>query len=281
MTTIRQRAFRSRIRTVAAAGAAAIATALAAAPTAPAATTIGSNLLGRANVSIACGVPGQPNSLCTVAQTAMPDRPTVSPLDGVIVRWRIRSASGGSVRLRVIRPAGGGQFEGAGTSEAGQLSSASSPGSDQVYTFNTRLPVQQGDFIGLDRQRRVGAIYHGRAGSSAWGLMRFDSPLPNGQSRGPDSESSGNELLLNADIEPDQDADGFGDDSQDNCPSIPNDQRTNPCPSTAVNNGSGDGGGTSDDTPRRFRRHKHKRHHRPKRHGKHTSGDRFQHHHRR
>ena len=141
--------------------------------------------------------------------------------------------------------------------------------------------MQQGDFIGLDRQRRVGAIYHGRAGSSAYGLLRFDSPLPNGQSRGPDSEGSGNELLLNADVEPDQDADGFGDDTQDNCPSIPNDQRTNPCPSTAVNNGSGGDDGTSDDTPRTFRRHKHKRHHRPKRHGKHTSGDHFQHHHRR
>ncbi|MEA2375535.1 MAG: hypothetical protein QOD53_1998, partial [Thermoleophilaceae bacterium] len=115
-------------------------------------------------------------------------------------------------------------------------------------------------------------------GSPAYGLIRFDLPLPNGEARGPDSESHGNELLLNADVEPDQDADGFGDDSQDNCPSIPNDQRTNPCPSTAVNNGSGDDGGTSDETPRKFRRHKHKRHHRPKRRGKHTSGDHFRHH---
>jgi hypothetical protein len=177
----------------------------------------------------------------------------------------------------VIRPAGGGRFQGEGTSDPAQLSSARSPGQDQTYTFSTRLPVLQGDFIGLDRQRRVGAIYHGRGGQGGYSLLRFDSPLPNGESRSPDAESSGAELLLNADVEPDQDADGFGDESQDNCPSLPNDQRTNPCPSTAVNNG-GDEGDFGDDRPRGFRRHKKKRHHRPKRHGKRSSADRFRHH---
>jgi hypothetical protein len=278
LTAIRHQTSQTRLRRVGCASAVCIAAALAIASPAPAATTVGSNLLGKANVSIACGLAGQPNSICTVGQTTMPDRPTVSSVDGVIVRWRIRSASGGTVRLRVIRPAGGGQFEGAGTSDAGQLTSASSPGQDQTYTFNTRLPVQQGDFIGLDRQRRVGAIYHGRSGQGGYGLIRFDSPLPNGDSRGPDGESSGAELLLNADIEPDQDADGFGDQTQDNCPSIPNDQKTNPCPSTAVNDGSGDDSGSSDEGPRVFRRHKHKHHHRPKRRGKHSSADHFRHH---
>lgn len=257
----------------------AVSAALATAAPASAATTIGSNLLSRANVSIACGTPGEPNSFCTVAQTTMPDRSTVSPVDGVVVRWRIRSASPGTVRLRVLRGAGGGQWQGVATSEAGEMSAPSSPGEDSTYTFSTRLPIQQGEFIGLDRQRRAGAVYHGRAGLQSYGLIQFDTPLANGEQRAPDSETHGNELLLNADVEPDQDGDGFGDESQDNCPSIPNDQKTNPCPSTSVGGSSDDPG--SDEGPRVFRRHKHKRHHRPKRHGKRSRADKLKHHHRR
>jgi hypothetical protein len=244
-----------------------------------AATTIGSSLASRANLSIACGIPGEPRSVCTVAQTGLGDRPITAPTDGVIVRWRMRSASAGTARLRVLRPAGSGRFTGAGTSAPVTLSSAPAAGQDQSYFASTRLPVLQGDFIGLDRERRTGAVYAQRAGS-AFNLIQFDIPLADGDSQGPDSSYSGAELLLNADIEPDKDGDGFGDQTQDNCPSVANDQTSNPCPSSAV--GPGDDSsfdpGVTDNQPRQFRKHKKKRRHRPKRHGAKRTADRFRSH---
>ena len=39
----------------------------------------------------------------------------------------------------------------------------------------------------------------------------------------------GFEALINADLEPDADRDGYGDETQDNCTTIANDQTTNPC----------------------------------------------------
>jgi hypothetical protein len=255
--------------------AAVVAAALPAAP-ASAYTTIGSSLIADASSAIACGTPAQPDSFCTVAQTELPDRPTVAPADGVIVRWRIRSASGGTVRLRVLRPADQGRFTGVGRSASEQVS-GSGPGSDQVFSFVTRLPVRHGDFVGVDRQRRVGAIYHARAGQEAYGLMTFQSPLAQGASRAPDEQSSGFELLLNADVEPDADGDGFGDESQDNCPTVPNDQTTNPCPTPPPPPGDDDEV-TNPEGPPQFHHHRRKRHHRPRRRGARRRADSFGYH---
>ncbi|HEX8745342.1 MAG TPA: hypothetical protein VF712_19610 [Thermoleophilaceae bacterium] len=258
----------------------AIASALALAPAAQGATTIGSGLGARANLSIACGTPGEPESVCTTAQTELPDRPVTAPVDGVIVRFRLRSASAGTVRLRVLRPSGNGKFTGAGTSAPLSVSSVSSPGEDRSYFASVRLPVLQGDYIGLDRERRTGAIYAQRSGS-AFDLMQFDVALADGDSEGPDGSYEGAELLLNADVEADRDGDGFGDESQDNCPSIANDQTDNPCPSDPIGPGDGDAGdpgSTDDDEGRQFRRHKAKKRKRKKRRGRRTTADRFQSH---
>jgi hypothetical protein len=256
------------------AAAAAAAALLSAAP-AQGATTIGSSLSARANLAIACGVPGEPNSICTVAQTELGDRPVTAPIDGVIVRWRLRSASAGLVRLRVLRPAGSGKFEGAGTSEPLTMSSPGAAGQDRVYSGTTRLPVSQGSFIGVDRERRAGALYAQRSGS-LFNLIQFDVPLPDGEPEGPDSSYQGAELLLNADVEADKDGDGFGDETQDNCPSIFNDQSDNPCPSDPVGPGVDDDDPGTDDQPRQFRRHRAKKRRRPKRPGRKRSADHFQ-----
>ena len=253
--------------------------ALALAAPAQGATTIGSGLNSRANLSIACGTPGEAQSICTTAQTELPDRPVTSPIDGVIVRFRVRSASAGTVALRVLRPSGNGKFTGAGTSAPLSLSSVTSPGEDRSYFASVRLTVLQGDYIGLDRERRTGALYAQRSGS-AFDLMQFDVPLADGDSEGPDGSYEGAELLLNADVEPDKDGDGFGDESQDNCPSIANDQTDNPCPSDPVGPGNGDvdDHGVTDDENRQFRRHKAKKRKRKKRPGRKRTADRFQSH---
>ncbi len=71
----------------------------------------------------------------------------VSPIEGTIVTWRIASGSGNSpVRLRVLRPAGGGKFTGVGTSALGTTDGA------PLDTFTTSLPIKAGDVIGLDNE---------------------------------------------------------------------------------------------------------------------------------
>ena len=63
-----------------------------------------------------------------------------------------------------------------------------------------------------------------------------------GQNPGPGELTSGiaalitnATVLLAADLEPDADLDGYGDETQDNCPSVPNDQTSDPCrPNTLI-----------------------------------------------
>ena len=247
---------------------------------AQAATTIGSGLTARANLSIACGTAGEPNSLCTVMQVELPDRPITAQTDGVIVRWRVRAATAGQVRLRVMRPVGNGRFEAAGTSQPATLFAPSSPGQDQVYSNPTRLSVNQGDYIGLNRERRSGALYSQRSGD-AFDVFQFDVAVPDGDSEGADTNQKGVELLLNADVEPDKDGDGFGDETQDNCPSIANDQTDNPCPSDPIRTDdptTGDPGADDGSEGRQFRKHRAKKRKRAKRRSRRSNAHRFQSH---
>ena len=63
-------------------------------------TTIGSNLAGDATSNLCFG-------LCTYIQTSGGAPVAASPVDGTVVRWRLKAAStGGTVTLRVLRPAG-------------------------------------------------------------------------------------------------------------------------------------------------------------------------------
>ena len=113
--------------------------ALVAPPAAQPAVTIGSDL----------STPGSPQSCafgdCTIVQNALPGRQVTSPIDGVIVLWRVRNASSPSeFRFRVVRPAAGGSFTGGGAT--------SSPGFScpAICTVNARLPIKAGDLIGVD-----------------------------------------------------------------------------------------------------------------------------------
>jgi hypothetical protein len=83
----------------------------------------------------------------TFSQTARPEPGTVviAPSDGTITSWRVLGSVGGDgqLRLRVIHPAVGGQFAGAGTS-------APATALDGMAANVTSLPIQAGDYIGVD-----------------------------------------------------------------------------------------------------------------------------------
>jgi hypothetical protein len=211
---------------------------LAAGP-AQASTTVGSSLRQRANLYVRCA------STCTELQTARPgDTALRVPADGVITRWRLRAATLGAVRLRVLRPAGNGTYATAGLGELQRLAQPHRPGQDVLYTFTARVPVLEGDQIALDHDRAAGGVFHSYGQLTSYAAATFNPAPAADAAAAPTSTAIGRELLLNADIERDADGDGFGDETQDNCPKMANDQSDNPCPpGTAPTTQPGEGPG--------------------------------------
>jgi IPT/TIG domain-containing protein/PASTA domain-containing protein len=114
-----------------------------------------------------------------------------SPVDGRIVRWRVRGASNKpGYAIRVLRPAGEElEFTGAGTS------APATPIGPGIETFETSLPIEAGDYVGLDLppEGQIGAL----EGAS---VARFGPRLLDGETRMGSSFSYG--LTFNADVEP-------------------------------------------------------------------------------
>jgi hypothetical protein len=167
-----------------------------------AAITIGSNLSTITVTGTAC-------TGCTAIMVSHPSAQVASPIDGVVVRFRIRKASTvshGSFSLRILRPAGGGAFTGVGTSPA--MPTAGTP---VISEFPVRLPIRAGDHIGVDSSNNylTHAVTGSVTGVVGGGLPDGGPPVV------PTPGFANDELLLNADVEPDCDNDGFGDETQD------------------------------------------------------------------
>ncbi len=166
---------------------------LAAAPSAGANTvTIGSPLTATFSGSAVCSSP------CTVSQSALPGAKLTSPVDGTVVAWRVKGASGPAMegfKLRVLHPAGFGTFIGAGTSTTG------SPQSVGTEAFPTNLPIKAGDSIGLNPTSNTEQI--GTASTAGAGFVTWDPPLAdNTNPRGPTFGPFPPEIAFNADIQP-------------------------------------------------------------------------------
>jgi hypothetical protein len=157
---------------------------------------------------------------CTLLQTAIPGRQLASPIDGVVVRWRIKHASSAvPSRVRVLRPSGG-AFTGAGTQEIPALSCP------DICTQDVRLPIKTGDYVGLDVAAVAVAEVPVVSGAQ---LVAWSPFLADGQTRSPDGTFTDFELLQNADVEADADADGFGDETQDFCSTQSDPANSAPC----------------------------------------------------
>jgi hypothetical protein len=171
------------------------------------AVTIGSNLAGTPNSGLTCGGGG-----CTAAHRTLPPTSTApdglfAPIDGVVVGWRIKVGTQTTpVALRITRPGNSDTRTGAGTGPT------VIPGVNAISTFEVQLPIQAGDAVGIDCC--AGATLRAFVDPS---VATYDSWLPrlsDGETR-MRFNNFDNELLLNADIEPDCDSDGLGDETQD------------------------------------------------------------------
>ena len=179
-----------------------------------AAVTIGSDLAPDPDSSASCAV----GDTCTIANSVVSGASTSSPLDGVVVRWRVRSAGadffGDPARVKVIRPAVGGEFTGVSTS--GTQTIPDTNGTATTFTFPTQQPIATGDLVAIDLDSEANELLIRDLTQPTATRLRWQPSLLDGQSRAPDTSTSMvGEHMFNADIEPDCDLDGFGDETQD------------------------------------------------------------------
>jgi Ca2+-binding RTX toxin-like protein len=99
------------------------------------------------------------------------------------------------------------------------------PASSGLHTFPTQISVKAGDYIGIRSTSGECGIETGNA-ADTWDF-RFGTATPVGAT-GNFAELSGGIWDISAQLEPDADGDGFGDETQDQCPTDPSTQ--GPCP---------------------------------------------------
>jgi hypothetical protein len=131
---------------------------------------------------------------------------------GVITGWSHRGNNGaaGSGRLLLWGPAGGTDFTLVARSPVHDFTAGI------VNVFSSRIPVNGGELLGLRGDAEVGCAYSGVAGD----IILYGSgtdPVP-GETRNMSSAVMGYLLNVAAVLEPDADGDGYGDESQDQCP---------------------------------------------------------------
>jgi hypothetical protein len=212
------------------AGLAAVAAGMLALPAAgQAATTFGSRLNHDPANSGECASPPDPGQ-CTLVSFIHPTDPNGdpysggAPVSGVITKFRIRAFGEGgeaaTVTFRladISRPDPQNQNTAVATLVA-EGPTVTIPASNALETpileFAARVPVKQGNHLALD-------------GTNVWATVNnsgdkfsyvFKPPLVAGQGPRGSVDATG-ELLVAAVIEPDADSDGFGDETQDGCPS--------------------------------------------------------------
>ena len=187
-----------------------VAAALVAAAPADADVTIGSALPAPAATTVPC-LGG-----CTVALSTLPGPvvPTVAA-PGVISRWRVRAgATVRPVRLQVIRPSGV-------TAVEVNHSATITPPTNQVTFFATRQPIAPGDLLAIEIPDGATPDYFAPTVGATADI--WSGPALSTTARTPDIAAQPNtEVLINADVEADADTDGYGDETQDNCPAAAN-----------------------------------------------------------
>jgi hypothetical protein len=188
--------------------------ALAVPASASAAVTIGEDTSTAGSGFFACDTFFPEGCTSTWFQPSHPTRSYTAPFDGVIVRWRVRGDSNTTrFSLRVLANNGDGSFTGAGTSEP----EAVAPGMEN--SFGTRLAIKQGQYIGVDvpGNPSIPMIEARTISGGEW--AGWKPRLADGETQGPDFGGQDAALVYNAEIEPDCDGDGLGDETQD--PELP------------------------------------------------------------
>ena len=179
------------------------------------ATVIGSNL---ANVPDSNGTCGNPS--CTDISISGPGA-FASPINGVVVSWSTLGGTAtlgthGSLRLRVFAPAAAGQFTATRSGPATTIPAQPSGHPLITIPLVPGLAIAKNQLIGVDVLNATSAFAQFATTGFTYGF--WNSPPPDGVPSSPTTTLSNRENLLQAQIEPDADHDGYGDETQDGCP---------------------------------------------------------------
>jgi hypothetical protein len=187
-----------------------------------AATTFGS-LMKNEPTETTCGNCTIVSYIVSTEPNGDPDS-TGAPMDGVITKFRIRAYAleePGQVTFRVADitlPDPNNQDEALATAAGTGPTITIQPEEEAVETpireVGGRVPVKKGQHLAVDKTESIAAVYNSNGDKRSY---VFSPPLVEGSGqRG--STMAANELLVAAVIEPDADGDGFGDETQDQCP---------------------------------------------------------------
>lgn len=187
----------------------------------------GSDLQGERSAS-------PPACNCMEVQTAIGGASTAAPTDGVVVRWRVLNAEAGPYILRVVSflpESSGGMYRTYRVLRSSATESVTAPAGplfSKISSFPTRLPIPAGAYLGL-AGRNFG--FQASGGSATY------SEVDNvGDGLAASGVTHNGTFLYDADIEPDADGDGYGDLTQDSCPSSAA-IHEGPCPGGTVPGG--------------------------------------------
>jgi hypothetical protein len=191
----------------------------ASASSAGAAVTIGSTFTPDLNF----GGPG------TFIQSSSPGNSYTVPSNGVISSWSFEAAAGTTapLKLKVVRPAGGDDFTTVGDSQL------ETPVASSLNTWPTRISVRAGDLLGHFYTALDSTIsYRDAPGFNTHEICCNDPVLdpPAGTTATYDPNFD-LQIDVSAVLEQDADQDGFGDETQDQCPT--NATTQGPCPTVA------------------------------------------------
>ena len=172
----------------------------------------------------------QPGQTVWNTSDPRPGAQLAAPSAGVITRWRTEELSGTAVvQLQVVRPTGGGtwQIVGSGPVQTAVDATATSPGGGVRLEWPARLRIAAGDHIALHQADGSFGYFFGRQQSDDATTAVFDDRSVGSPADEPEDWMATDSLIgLNADLEPDVDGDGWGDETQDRCAGLAGQDQT-------------------------------------------------------
>jgi hypothetical protein len=136
-----------------------------------------------------------------------------APSAGVITSWSYQaSGEAGQIKLKVADTEGGNVFTVVGESDV------ESAVANTLNSFPTRIPVQAFDVIGITPVTIGLPCIRGMATGYSYSAFVMGSDVPVGTPATFNPPVAGVQVDVSAMLEPDADADGFGDETQDQCP---------------------------------------------------------------
>jgi hypothetical protein len=145
--------------------------------------------------------------------------PAGAPIDGVVVSFGIKTANAATVTFRLGHIGISAMGFATGTGPVANMAAAG------TYSFPARLPVHVGDLVGFDYSTNFSSDNVLGDGHSYY----YSPPLVDNNATGQGLAANAmSDHLVNAVVEPDADHDGYGDETQDQCPTDGSTQ--GPCP---------------------------------------------------